>query len=293
MKKRITILILPAFVFLTNNMLSQDLNIDSLCIKENELHLYNLVNKVRIENEEDIIPLSRDLTYIAKLHVGDLTLNHPDTSVCNMHSWSDKGDWIPCCHNIYLPKSECMLMKTQELTEYKGPGYELTFWDTFDAEADSVIALWRSIDVSMDMINNHGNYADLEWRAMGVAISGQYALVWFGAEEDKSELLSLCGSGQQITEEGVVKDISNLKVTGGGILSKTETYHIIFGSYNNLTEAEKMVRAYRGADFPESGIIRGDNNFRISLKSYPDLQKARNARDKLGDRYKNAWILKY
>lgn len=287
------LILLAACLCMTPLLHAQDYNNENICINQNELKLFNLINQFRLENDKGPIPLSRSLTYVAQLHLDDLIREHPDTSICNMHSWSVGNQWVGCCYNEFLPKPECMWLKPQELTDYDGKGYELAYWDTYLAEPDSIIYLWQDIPASFEMIVNQGAYAHSEWKAMGLAVSEQYALVWFGEYTDNTGRVLLCGSGLEIQTTGDVGQEVSIANNKDLMLKKTGMYHIIFGSFTSLPEAEATVRRYRGDEFPDSGIIRGDRNFRISLRSYNTLQEARNSRSQLGDGYANAWILKY
>lgn len=268
-------------------------DIEEVCLTQSEFKLYNLINKLRIENNEEIIPVSRSLTFVAKTHINDLNSNHPDTSVCNFHSWSDKGEWTPCCHNKYLPKTECMTSKPGELTDYNYDGYELTFWDSEMALPDSIIDLWSNFETSRNMILELEQWEDIEWDAIGLAISGKYALVWFGSREDKAVPVKLCSSGLEITGMEALNETSKISDARILFLPKTNRYHVITGSYSNTADAESAIKRLWENGYSEAGIVRGNQNFRISILNFPTLQEAKNERDKLGNQYKNAWILKY
>ena len=119
---------------------------DDFCITDDEYRLYELINAHRLINGLKEIPLSASLSFVARTHVIDLYTNHPDTSICNLNSWSDKGDWIPCCHNKYVPAEQCIRNKPKELTKYTGEGYELTYAEVFNTNADTVFRFWKKID---------------------------------------------------------------------------------------------------------------------------------------------------
>ena len=99
---------------------------DDFCLSDDEYRLYEMINAHRVLNGLIEIPLSASLSYVARTHVIDLYTNHPDTSICNLNSWSDKGSWTPCCHNKYVPQEECIRDKPKEFTGYSGEVYELT-----------------------------------------------------------------------------------------------------------------------------------------------------------------------
>ena len=81
---------------------------DDFCINQEELNLYNLVNSYRKQNGLADISLSKNLCYVAKLHVNDLQYNRPDTANCNLHSRSDQGDWLECCYGPDIFNNSCM-----------------------------------------------------------------------------------------------------------------------------------------------------------------------------------------
>jgi len=65
-----------------------------------------------------------------------------------------------------------------------------------------------------------------------------------------------------------------------------------FGSFQVEEDAILIVKNLKNS-FPEAGLIIGNGKFRISIANYASLQEAKTARDKLGEKYKSSWILKY
>jgi sporulation related protein len=262
-----------------------------ICINQEELRLFNLINTYRKENNKAPIPLSGALTEVAKTHLLDLEKNHPDTSVCNSHSWSDKGNWTPCCYNVYLPKPECIQNKPKELTDYIYPGFELILFDSEQSTADSSFMLWTVVEASIDFLLQNNIWAKKRWNAMGVGISEHYSSVWFGEKIDKSKTPILCGSEKTLTE----KELQNkeiVKARDNFVLTESNRYHLVFGSFHVEEDAILTVKKFKNS-FPEAGLIVGNGKFRISLTNYASLQEAKAARDKLGEKYKSSWILKY
>jgi hypothetical protein len=51
---------------------------------------------------------------------------------------------------------------------------------------------WIQSPAHKPLIVNEGQWAAVEWKALGVGIYGKYAVVWFGATEDTSSMI-LCG----------------------------------------------------------------------------------------------------
>ena len=251
--------------------------------------MYNLINNFRTENNLNNISLSESLSVLAKIHINDLITNHPDTSICNLHSWSDKGNWSACCYNKYLFKPSCMYNKAKELTNYKAKAYEMVFWETTEANPDSIIKSWMNTDAFADMILCEGKWKNFNWKAIGIAVKNNYAIAWFGEIKDIEDKPELCNKKNLASDTiKIIKEKQNNILT-----RKTGKYYIIFGSVDNIKDAEKQVEIYKKNNFPNSTIMVKDNKYRICLSSHETLKEARSAREKLGENYKDAWVLKY
>lgn len=261
---------------------------EDFCINQDELKLYNLINKFRQDNDLPLIQLSKSLSYVAKLHVKDLYENHPDTSICNLHSWSNKGDWTACCHQQYIPKSECMWNKPKELSNYNGKGYELAFWESIKAEPDSIMYIWTTTYESKNMLLNTGKWEDKNWEAIGIGINNNYAVIWFGEKFDNEDEPLLCGNDSKIINQFQDEDRKNILIT-----KKTGKFYLIFGSYNKLKDAKKEANKLINKGFPNTNILKSNNRFRIGLSSYKSFSAAQKAQSNLPDKYQNAWVLKY
>jgi hypothetical protein len=261
---------------------------DDFCINFDELKLYNLINSHRKQQGLDEIPLSKNLCYVAKLHVNDLNYNRPDTANCNLHSWSDKGDWLECCYGPSVFNNTCMTSKPKELTTYPGKGYEIAFWESVDAMPEIVLDLWKSSAASNDLILNRGNWKDKPWKAFGVGILKGYAVVWFGADADDEEGVKICntddvaGKLQKIVLEGVDAEQSPSGVK----------YYLIISSWNDMASANAEVKKYKSRGFRRPSVLKSGDNFRVALGNYPTKEKALNAKKSLSEKYKDAWILK-
>ncbi len=147
--------------------------------------LINLVNDYRESKGLARIPASASLNKVAQLHVKDLVENHPNQAPCNMHSWSDKGSWKPCCYTSDHKKASCMWSKPRELTSYKGDGYEIAARvGPHDITAKKALSLWKKSYGHNSVIINKGIWKQLEWQAIGAAMYKGYAVVWFGEKKD-------------------------------------------------------------------------------------------------------------
>lgn len=144
--------------------------------------LIGLVNAYRAENGLPAIPASSSLCTVAATHTRDLAEHHPDTGMCNLHSWSDQGSWTPCCYTPDHAQAQCMWDKPRELSDYPGNGYE----NAFAGSDDPMAALegWKHSPGHNAVILNQDIWADHPWGAIGADIHAGYAVLWFGEEPD-------------------------------------------------------------------------------------------------------------
>jgi len=156
-----------------------------------ELKLYGLIMSYRAERGLPAIALARPLTHVAQVHARDLTDNRPAKGECNMHSWSDKGHWTACCYTRDHRQAACMWNKPRELTTYPGNGYEISHgaWGAA-VTAETALRGWKGSPGHNAVIINEGMWSR-SWKAIGVGIYGNYAVVWFGHEEDPAGTLKL------------------------------------------------------------------------------------------------------
>ncbi len=167
----------------------------NLCLKPQEQKLYDLLMKYREEKGLPPIPLSYSLTLVAKTHTYDLYVNNPVNSRCNLHSWSDKGKnkWTACCYTSDHKKAECMWNKPRELSKYKGHGFEISAMVTQKDVAQAAINGWKNSYGHNEVMINEGSWKNTEWQAVGIGITGNYAVIWFGTLKDPDmQTLQLC-----------------------------------------------------------------------------------------------------
>lgn len=149
-----------------------------------EIELYNEVMKYRKSYNLPEIPLSKNLTFVAKTHVRDLAENNPVNERCNLHSWSDKGNWQACCYTSDHANAKCLWNKPSELTTYNHPGYEIAASFSIKYTAKQILEIWKNSVPHNEVIINKGVW-DFQWNAIGIGIYENYAVIWFGKEEDK------------------------------------------------------------------------------------------------------------
>ncbi len=157
--------------------------VGDVAVSTAEQELYDLLMQHRADHGLGPIPLSPSLTTVARTHVADLNDNRPEKGKCNMHSWSDKGKWTPCCYTDDHAQAACMWNKPSELTTYPGDGYEISHRHSAKATPGSAVKSWKSSPGHINVVLNKGIW-DEPWHAIGIAVDGNYAVAWFGREPD-------------------------------------------------------------------------------------------------------------
>ncbi len=170
---------------------------DSLvgCETREERELVQKIREYRGAEGLDSIPVSKALSKVADLHVKDLIEHAPHTQSrnCNLHSWSNTGNWSACCYTSDHDHAECMWDKPRELTDYEGDGFEIAYGGSgANASAEAALSAWKDSRSHNTVIINEGQWRDIKWEAMGVSIKGGFAVVWFGQEGDPEGSPSAC-----------------------------------------------------------------------------------------------------
>jgi hypothetical protein len=270
------------FIFLFTAALageSQELP-DNFCLTNDEMQLFDKINQLRQSYGKTDLQLSASLSFVAKTHVKDLLDQHPDTSVCNLSSWSNKGNWTACCYNSYVPKPDCMWDKPKELTPYPYRGYEFVSYFDDQFSVDSVINLFSDTKEVLDMILTQQTYDTKKWICCGVGMNDHYVSIWFGQRKDALSVPKSC--------EG----ISTTAVLAPSNSIATSSYYIIFGSYVNMQIAKEELKKIKKDDFSDAGILNKNGQIRIYLEKYATLKEAMYAKQQLSAKYLDAWILK-
>lgn len=172
------------------------------CLTPEENTLITLINQYRAQNNLDPIPASKSLTTVGQWHVWDLTTNHPDTGTdsrglaCTLHSWSDQGGglWTPVCYtgdNYYASE---MWNKPDQITSgaYSSSGFEIAYYNSIQVTAQNALDGWKSSPAHNAVILEQGIWSGYHWQSIGVGISQNYAVVWFGAPSDPQGTISQC-----------------------------------------------------------------------------------------------------
>ena len=252
------------------------------CISPEERTLFDAINTLLADYDKKPLKLSASLSYVARLHVDDLLKNRPDTSVCNLSSWSDKGTWTPCCYNKYVRDPDCMWKKPKELTTYPYRGYELAGYFEDEFTPDSVIALWASQKEVLDMLLTNGNYSKKTWVVMGIGMNSHYVSVWFGQRPDKVKKPAVCDTSSVAPLPPEEKTVD--KTPAG--------YYLIIASFKTIKDAREALKRFKKNGFENVGILKSNDNFRVYLDRFNDIKEAMFAKEKLPYKYRDAWILK-
>jgi len=249
------------------------------CISSEEMQLFNFINSIREEYGKKTVNLSASLSVVAKTHVKDLLENHPDTSICNLSSWSDKGAWSSCCYNSYIPRPECMKKKPKELTPYPYYGYELVSYFEDDYSFDSLQPIWSDTKELLDMILTRGKWEKKRWIVAGVGINNHYVSVWFGQRADTQKVPKICkGEGDTVVSKPATRKVS--------------LFYLVIASFKKQADAKEALRRTKKNGFKHAGILNNGENFRVYLGSYSSLKEASYVKDNLSPTYRDAWILK-
>ncbi len=251
---------------------------DKFCISSAEDQLFNRINLFRIENGKTSIENSISLSYVAKLHVDDLLENHPDTSICNLSSWSDKGEWSACCYNSYVPNQDCMWDKPKEITSFKYRGYELALYFEGDFDVDTVMQLIQSSKEARDMILTNGNYRQKKWICGGFGINDHYVSIWFAQRPDRNGNPTICKGEKELETVDQEKEQAS--------------FYLIVASFGSVKDAREALKRLKQNGYKDSGIIRSESNVRLYINKFDGLKEAMYFKQNLPYTYNDSWIYK-
>lgn len=189
-RRRVSRMACVAAAIIASVLLSGQTPCDApLTVAEGELAA--LIGQLRAAHGLPAVPATRSLTKVARLHVNDLNLWHPDTGTdsrgqsCNLHSWSAHGSWTAVCYtDDHFYKSR-MWSKPREITGvFTDHGFEIAHVNSVGATPASVVAGWKGSGSHLDVILQRDIWASSAWKSMGVGIEGKYAVIWFAASAD-------------------------------------------------------------------------------------------------------------
>ena len=276
------LLLVITIISLSNIVLGQKKIPKEFCLSNDEADLFDMVNQMRVDYEKSQLQLSASLSFVASTHINDLQNNHPDTSICNMSSWSNKGDWTPCCYNKYVHDPNCMWDKPKELTPFPYRGYELITYFEEGFNNDTVINLWSDSKDVLDMILTRGAYSKKRWICGGISIGTNHVSLWFAQRKDSQKSPVICDNNKP----------SNDTINPITSTNASNVYYLIFGSFPNMHDAREELKKAKDNNFKDSDILVKNDKYRIYLNKYSSLKEAMFAKQQLPYEYNEAWILK-
>jgi hypothetical protein len=169
-----------------------------ICLNAEEASLVQLVNAYRAQNGKPALPATRWLSTTGQYKVWDRIANHAVGGNCNSHSWSGAMPalWQAVCYTPDHAQAAQMWAKPRQisLNVYTGNGFENTADSGAPMTAAQALSQWQSSPAHRDVILNQGSWAGVTFRAMGVGIVGNYAVIWFGDANDPGGAMSACQS---------------------------------------------------------------------------------------------------
>lgn len=156
--------------------------------------LCQVVNQYRVSEGMVAAPISVALMTVAARHAADLH-DHPELSskTCTARSWSKGDEFAACCAEPSAPMSDCMTQKPKQITsswgknQYAGSGFEFVVDGASTPEA-ALDKLKNTADAHAALVNTAPYDDKSPWSAIGCAMKGNIAVVWFGDATDKQRL---------------------------------------------------------------------------------------------------------
>lgn len=167
-----------------DDVITHDTSEEKVCISSDEEKLINAINTYRKKKGLKAVSISSSMSIVAQKHVKELNDEIKDLT----HSW------VGCPYKGSNPKSyRCMWDKPKELTGYPGNGYECAFakWGK-PFTVDEILESWQDSPAHDDIITNKKIWSKSDWNAIGVAIYGNYAVLWLGEKVDPKGSPSVC-----------------------------------------------------------------------------------------------------
>lgn len=167
------------------------------CLTADEAELAQRVNDYRAANGLSAIPVSFSLGSVGQWHVWDLTTSNAwQQPGCNLHTWSGQRPalWQAMCYTADHAQAAQMWSKPSQITAgiYTGAGYEISAWSSGTIPPSLAMAVWQGSQGHNDVILNQGGWSAFSWRAMGIGMYGNFAVVWFGVQTDPLGTMSRC-----------------------------------------------------------------------------------------------------
>lgn len=171
-------------------------------VSSEEKALFDLVSEYRSTKGLPATKLSVSLSKLANRHLIDITVNLKAFT----HSWSN------CPYDIKDENTwPCILDSPKRLNiGYSGQGYETLYVTTeLKANIQTALETWKKSALHNSIITNQGNFKDLVWDEIGVAVNKNYACLWLGTPK-KTAALSAGSSGLGITYDQVISGLTGI-----------------------------------------------------------------------------------
>ena len=257
------------------------------CISQQEYRLFTIINNYRTRLALNTIPLSRSLSFVAKTHAKDLAANFSSSDDCNMHSWSDKGNWKPICFPEEQNRKNDVKDKAKELTNYPGKAWEITYWENSEADLDFVLDFWNSISYTANMISNTEEWSKKEWKSIGIGIDDGYVLVWLGMQADIEVSTIICETGEKIQNTSIPHELTVLNTKAS---PSKHTYYVIIGSFKNKNDAGSAVKSYHQMGYPNAVIVESQGRIRVAIDRFNTQAAADESLKKYKNKFQGAWV---
>lgn len=169
--------------------LGEDYTCENFSLTEEEQEIYDAIMVERQKVGLPIIPVSPSLTKVARAHVLDSFHHRSAIGDCNLHSWSDQGDWTPCCYTSDHAATQCMWNKPREIAGFQGAGYEISA-ASWNGRLEPV-GMWMGSPGHRSVMLNENGW-EQPFHSIGIGyFSGEndtgvdsYSHVWFAHEPD-------------------------------------------------------------------------------------------------------------
>ncbi len=190
------IFITIALVLSTYN--STNLNVKNesdVCLSQDEIKLFEIINIYRETLDLQPIPFSKALTRVSQAHVRDLSDHYTFKrgAKCNPHSWSRKGKWSSCCYTNDHKQAKCMWNKPREISGFDSNGYEILSYSSDGITPGEALIGWQKSQPHHQVMINSAKWTKVTWKSMGVGIYNEYAVIWFAELEDSDgQTISVC-----------------------------------------------------------------------------------------------------
>jgi hypothetical protein len=225
-------------------------------ISQTERDLFRIINEYRAQNNLPPVTLSEPLSFVANRHIIDLTMNVKYLT----HGWSN------CPYDIKNQKTwDCVFESPQRLkTNYQGQGFE-NLYRNLSGNASPQLALeaWKKSPMHNNLILNLDIWKNTKYDAFGVAVSGNYAAIWFGSRADQDINLGKEIKGLGVSFDKVVDGLTNiLSIEKESSLADSEKW--IGKSADNSIKLEIFGQEKDIAETSMSFSVRLDKKFQLT-----------------------------